>query len=165
MSPPAAVVVMGPAASGKTTVARELARQLGWAFLDADDLHPPENVAKMAGGTPLDTVDRAPWLRRVAEATGERAPVVVACSALTRRARQALRTAPADVRFLLLQVPPGELTRRAREREESFFPPELVESQLAAFEPPAPDEEDVTALDGTLPPEVLVEQARQAWGL
>ena len=32
--------------------ARPLAAQLGWRYLDADDYHPPENVAKMAAGTP-----------------------------------------------------------------------------------------------------------------
>ena len=50
---------MGVSASGKTTIARRLADHLGWDFLEGDDLHPPENVAKMRAGTPLEDADRA----------------------------------------------------------------------------------------------------------
>ena len=35
---------------------------LGWRFIDADDYHPPANVAKMAAGIPLQDADRWPWL-------------------------------------------------------------------------------------------------------
>ena len=47
------VVVMGVTGCGKTTVGAALAQRMGWRFLDADDFHPPANVAKMAAGTPL----------------------------------------------------------------------------------------------------------------
>ncbi|WP_346380850.1 gluconokinase [Microbacterium sp.] len=52
------IVVMGVSGVGKTTVGRELARRMGVAFIDADDLHGPENIAKMAAGAPLDDDDR-----------------------------------------------------------------------------------------------------------
>src|SRR5689334_20936360 len=55
-------VVMGVAGSGKTTVGTLLAERLGMVFKDGDAFHPPENVAKMAAGIPLDDADRAPWL-------------------------------------------------------------------------------------------------------
>ena len=48
------VVVMGVSGCGKTTVGPLLGDALGWPFLDADDFHPPANVAKMRAGTPLD---------------------------------------------------------------------------------------------------------------
>ena len=48
------LVLMGVCGCGKTTVGEALARALGWPFLDADDFHPPANVAKMAAGEPLD---------------------------------------------------------------------------------------------------------------
>ncbi|MGB8434978.1 MAG: gluconokinase [Burkholderiales bacterium] len=54
------VIVMGVTGAGKTTVGRLLATELGAGFLDADDYHPPANVAKMKAGTPLDDADRAP---------------------------------------------------------------------------------------------------------
>lgn len=60
--PPMVLVLMGVSGSGKTTVARELQRVLGWKFQEGDDLHPPENVEKMRSGQPLDDADRLPWL-------------------------------------------------------------------------------------------------------
>ena len=66
MTLPAVFVVMGVSGSGKTTVAALLAGQLGWEFEDADDFHPPENVAKMHGGTALTDEDRWPWLHSIA---------------------------------------------------------------------------------------------------
>ena len=47
-----AVVVMGVAGSGKSTVGQILARRLGWHFAEADDFHSAANVAKMAAATP-----------------------------------------------------------------------------------------------------------------
>ena len=61
-SPTMFVVVMGVSGSGKTTVGELLAARMGWRFYDGDKFHPPENVAKMAAGTPLDDADRAGWL-------------------------------------------------------------------------------------------------------
>ena len=55
-------IVMGVSGCGKTSVGKSLARSLGWDFYDADDFHPPANVAKMASGIPLDDSDRVPWL-------------------------------------------------------------------------------------------------------
>ena len=63
-------VVMGVSGSGKTTIGRALARRLGWLFQEGDALHPPENVAKMRAGHPLDDADRAPWLAAIAALIG-----------------------------------------------------------------------------------------------
>ena len=62
---PRAVILMGVAGSGKTTVGATLAKRLGWTFLDADDFHPAANVEKMSKGIPLNDEDRMPWLRRL----------------------------------------------------------------------------------------------------
>jgi len=42
------LIVMGVSGSGKTRVGQLLAGDLGWEFCDADDVHPPANVEKMA---------------------------------------------------------------------------------------------------------------------
>ena len=60
------VVLMGVSGAGKTVVGQALAADLHWPFFDADDFHPPANVAKMAAGTPLTDDDRWPWLDRIA---------------------------------------------------------------------------------------------------
>ena len=52
--PPMVLVLMGVSGSGKSTVAVELHRVLGWPFQEGDDLHPSSNVEKMRSGHPLD---------------------------------------------------------------------------------------------------------------
>src|SRR3954452_16164724 len=79
------VVLMGVSGSGKTTIGKVLAEQLGWTFVDADDYHPAANVEKMRRGIPLDDDDRRPWLealRRLIATTAKRGDnIVLACSA------------------------------------------------------------------------------------
>lgn len=139
------VVVMGVSGTGKTTVGHLLADELGAAFVEGDDLHPPANVEKMRSGVPLTDADREPWLRLVAGAMTEHAqagrPTVVACSALRRAYRDVLRTAEGRVRYVHLAVPPDELARRMAGRRGHFMPATLLESQLATLEPLAPDED------------------------
>ncbi|MGJ0203264.1 gluconokinase, GntK/IdnK-type [Leucobacter sp. gxy201] len=134
------IVVLGPSGSGKSTVGAALAERLGAEFIDADDLHPAENVAKMRAGAPLDDADRAPWLARVGSALAARERAVVACSALKRAYRDAIRRHAPDAAFVELAVDAAELDRRMRDRPGHFMPPALLRSQLAAFEPLADDE-------------------------
>src|SRR5688572_15692276 len=92
---------MGVSGSGKTTVGQRLAEALGVRFADADALHPPANLRKMAAGIPLTDDDRWPWLDAVgAELAG--GGVVVACSALRRAYRDRLRAAAPGARFVFL---------------------------------------------------------------
>ena len=141
------VVLMGVSGSGKTTVAVELERMLGWVRLEGDDLMPPENVAKMASGRPLTDEDRRPWLRAVAAWIGEQEEqgrdALVTCSSLRRTYRDLLRDGHASVRFCELDLPPGELARRLGARTGHFMPASLLASQLATLEPLAPDEPGV----------------------
>src|SRR5436309_11928441 len=104
--PPQIIVVMGVSGVGKTTVGRRLAAQLGLEFLEGDTFHPPENVAKMASGQPLDDADRRPWLAALAGALdrARRAGtgVVLGASALRRAYRDILRDGHDDVVFVFL---------------------------------------------------------------
>ena len=159
---PTVVVVMGVSGSGKSTVGLLLARRLGVPFLEADDVHPAANRAKMAAGRPLDDEDRRPWLRSVAEwireATGAGEGGVVACSALKHEYRDELRRAGAGVLFLYLALDRAIADRRLAGRVGHFMPARLVDSQYAALEPLRPDEPGLT-VDAVADPQTLVDQA------
>ncbi|MDQ6625056.1 MAG: gluconokinase [Verrucomicrobiota bacterium] len=130
------VVVMGVSGSGKSTVGALLAQKLGTRFLDADSLHPAQNLAKMEAGIPLDDVDREPWLQTVGQKLLEaRAiPLVVACSALRKSYRDIVRAADPTVRFILLHGSEALLTERLATREGHFMPVTLLQSQLKTLE-------------------------------
>ncbi|WP_297726560.1 gluconokinase [Mycobacterium sp.] len=140
------VVVMGVSGSGKSTVGAALARRLAVPFVDADTLHPPANIVKMAAGEPLDDDDRYPWLERVGDwLAGHRHGGVVSCSALKRKYRDHLRAHCPGVEFLHLSGSPELIGRRLAARSGHFMPAALLRSQLDALEPLGVDEAGVTA--------------------
>lgn len=141
---------MGVSAAGKTTIGLAASALTGVTFLDADDRHPPENIAKMAAGIALDDADRDPWLDAVGAALRDERPCIMACSALRRSYRDRLRELAPQTVFALLQLPRAELERRIAARAEHFMPAGLLESQLATLEHPEGDEE-VVVLDATRP--------------
>jgi gluconokinase len=154
-------IVMGVTGSGKTTVGRLLAEQLGWAFADADDFHPRANVEKMERGIPLNDVDRAPWLERLRVqitnwiANGRNA--VLACSALKRTYRQELSVGP-EVRFVYLKGSPKLIAQRLRLRRGHFADEKILAGQFADLEEP----EAGIAVDISQTPEKIVAEIREA---
>ncbi len=153
-----ALVVMGVAGCGKSSVAAAAARALGWVLIEGDDFHPPANKARMAAGQALDDADRAGWLVRLGEEL-QRHPhgAVLACSALKRRYRDVLRTAAPGLRFVYLELDRPTAQARVAGRAGHFFSPALVDSQFEALEPPV-DEADVRWLDATQPQALLAAQ-------
>jgi gluconokinase len=163
------VVVMGVAGSGKSTVAAGLAERLGVDFIEGDSLHPPANVDKMAGGTPLTDEDRWPWLEAIgARIEAERvagAGVVVSCSALKHAYRDCLRQQVSGrVQFILLDGPKELIAKRMLSRKGHFMPQALLDSQLATLEKPGPDE-DAVVLDISHTVPALLLEASAAVGL
>lgn len=147
------VVVMGVSGTGKSTIGRALAEALGRPFVEGDDLHPEANVAKMAAGIPLTDADRAPWLDRIAAEIDR--PVVVACSALKRAYRDRLRQAAPDLVLVYLHGDAVLLAARMEGREGHFMPSSLLESQLAALEDPASDENAIPVNVALRPDEIV----------
>ena len=151
------VIVMGVVGSGKTTVGRLLADQLGWGFADADDFHPRSNVEKIRHGIGLNDHDRQPWLHALHEAItrwiGERKNVVLACSALKRAYRRELDLG-SEVRFVYLKGSAELIAERLRSRHGHYANEQILASQFADLEEP---EDAVTVNVDATPMEIVAE--------
>jgi gluconokinase len=145
------LVVMGVSGSGKSTLGQALAHALGWLFVEGDALHPPANIAKMAAGIALDDSDRIPFLDNIAHTIATRTrSLVISCSALKRASRDRLRRADPQLLFILPVLSRDSLQRRLQQRSHHFMPAALLDSQLAALEPPQADER-IIQIDGSAP--------------
>ena len=158
-------IVMGVSGSGKTTIARALAREEGWILLEGDQFHPATNVAKMKAGTPLTDEDRWPWLHAIAAredellAAGQSA--AVACSALKRAYRDILIGSRPDTLLVYLCGSRALVGERMAARKDHFMPPALLDSQFATLEEPTPDEHPIIVDIGGPPDAVIQDAIRQ----
>ena len=161
-----AVVVMGVAGCGKSTVGIALCERVGARMIEGDAFHPESNIRKMSAGIPLDDADRAGWLARLGEelakavAGGE--TVVLACSALKRRYRDMLRAAVPELGFVYLELTPDEARERVAHRRGHFMPATLIESQFRDLESPH-NEQHVLSVRATAPLEAIVEDIAAWW--
>lgn len=134
------VVIMGVSGAGKSTVGAALAQQLGWEFLDADEFHPPQNVAKMAAGIPLTDADRLPWLdglhTELAARDANDANAVLACSALKEAYRVRLMQDLRAARLVCLHGGFEFIQARIAERKHKYMPASLLKSQFETLELP-----------------------------
>lgn len=155
------LIVMGVSGSGKTTIGRALAQELAWPFADADEFHPPANVAKMSAGQPLNDADRAPWLaairRQIDAWTVARQSAVITCSALKAVYREQLTGGRSEIKLVHLHGDRALLLQRLAQRENHFMKASMLDSQLAALEPP----KDALTVDiGATPTEIVREIRR-----
>ena len=158
------ICLMGISGAGKSTLGPLLASRLGLPFKDADDFHPPANIAKQAAGQPLTDEDRWPWLDAIGRHLAAHAEgAIVGCSALKRVYRDRLRAACPDLVFLHLTGDPDVIAARQAARRDHFMPASLITSQLATLEHPAA-EEGIIALDIGHPPDTLAEEAVRRLG-
>jgi carbohydrate kinase (thermoresistant glucokinase family) len=145
---PMVLVIMGVSGSGKSTVALELQRVLGWPFQEGDDLHPPANVEKMRSGRPLDDTDRLPWLQSIARWIDERLaahePGIITCSNLKRAYRRITVGKRKGVRLVYLKGEEQVIHHRIAQRHHRYMPPTLLRSQFETLEEPGADEHPVT---------------------
>ena len=154
------IVMMGVAGSGKTTVGRLLAAELGWSFHDADEFHTAENIAKMAAGVPLDDIDRAPWLAAIRSgidgALARDESAVFTCSALRESYRRAIVSDPGRVRLVHLRGSAELIRERMRQRQGHFMKEEMLQSQFESLEPSS----DAIPIEIASPPGEIVGRIR-----
>jgi carbohydrate kinase (thermoresistant glucokinase family) len=149
---------MGVSGCGKTTIGAALSEKLGWPYADADEFHPPANVAKMSSGAPLTDEDRKPWLEAIAARidrvrnAGQHA--IVSCSALKRVYRDVLVGDRTDVRLVLLDGTKEEIFARMSARKNHFMPLGLLDSQFATLERPGADERPIVVSIAGTPQEI-----------
>ena len=142
MDHPPLVVVMGVSGSGKSTVGAALAQRLRVPFADADDFHPPANIAKMTAGHALDDDDRRPWLEAVGKwlAEHDAGGGVMTCSALKHAYRDQLRQQAPRIEILHLHGTREVIARRQASRPGHFMPASLLDSPFATLEALTPEE-------------------------
>jgi gluconokinase len=161
-------VVMGVSASGKSTVGRALAEALGATYLDGDDFHSAENVARMRTGQALTDADRQGWLAalsaRLGQARAADEGVVLSCSALKRSYRDVLRRGAPALRLVYLHGQRELLAARIAARTDHYMPASLLDSQLATLEPPQADEAVLT-FDVAQTPQQIVAGILQVKGV
>ena len=156
---------MGVAGSGKTTIGRALAAELGWTFVDADEHHSRRNLEKMRAGDPLNDRDRGEWLLAlqsiVGRALARREHIVLACSALKERYRALLTGDLHPVRLVFLKAPKALLYERNANNPSSLYGAELLAMQIADLEEP----EEALVLDASQRPEDLLGAIRREYGI
>ena len=159
------VILMGVSGSGKTTVGRKLADELGWSFYEGDDFHSETRIEKMSRGVPLTDEDRRPWLaalRAVVDRAIEKEEnAVLACSALKASYREILRGDHAGVVFVYLKADSGLIAERLERRAGHYAKRNLLPSQMATMEEPA----DAVKVDASRTPEEIVVEIRRRLGI
>ncbi|KAJ9647936.1 hypothetical protein H2201_001302 [Coniosporium apollinis] len=150
-------IITGPAGCGKSTVGRYLAGQLGFPYIEGDELHTAANIQKMASDIPLTDADRWDWLislrqQAVAAFSTGATGVILTCSALKRRYRDVIRVAAYNksdvlVHFVYLRATEDLVVSRVRARQGHYMKESMVRSQFQALEEPTEDETDVLPID------------------
>lgn len=156
---PLTLLVMGVSGSGKSHIGNLLAQAVHAKFIDADDHHSENSIAKMARGEPLNDSDRQGWLLTLADLyrdyRAQGTDVVIGCSALKHRYREVLRQGAPELKILYLHGSREVLMDRLGGRSGHFFTGEhMLNSQLADLE--MPDETEAVRLDIRQPPKDIV---------
>ena len=158
------IILMGVTGSGKTTVGRLLADELGWEFYDADDFHSPANIEKMKRGIPLDEADRKPWLETLNDLIRNRLEHgengVLACSALKKSYRDYLLI-DEGVHLIYLMGDYELIKERLSDRSGHYMNPKLLDSQFESLEEP----EGRFLIDVSMPTSEIVRSIRDHLGL
>jgi len=151
------ILLMGVSGSGKTLIGQLLAERLQFDFIEGDHYHSAENVALMRSGTPLGDQQRLTWLETLADKLSKNHQAILACSALKDRYRKLLLRECESCQIVWLHASTAVLQQRIHNRDNHFFPPQLLSSQLDTLEPP----EDAIMVDSNTEPYLIVGEILQ----
>ena len=159
------IVLMGVTGSGKTTVGKLLAADLGWSYFDADDFHSEQNIEKMKSGMPLNDADRTPWLESLHELIRDCLTrdenAVLACSALKESYRREFLMLDERVKLVYLKGDYQMIRDRLAQRSGHYMDPTLLESQFETLEEP----KECLRIDASSDPTVIVSIIRNDLGI
>ena len=162
MTSPKIILIMGVAGSGKSTIGRRLAAELGWPYHEADDFHSAANKEKMSRGIPLDDYDRAPWLASIRAAMddclGSGQSAVFTCSGLMEKYRRVLMDGAPGVSLVYLACDFETSLARVGRRQNHYMKADMVKSQFEALEVPT----DALTVDTKLPPDRILAEIRRS---
>ena len=132
------IIVMGVSGSGKTTVAKQLAEQLCWHYMEADDYHTEDAKRMMAAGTPLTDDIRAPWIQamydQLIQYSENNINTVLSYSGLKKRHRDIFRKLPVHLQIIHLVGDKHLVQQRMDERKGHFMTSDMLNSQFEALE-------------------------------
>ena len=153
------IVLMGVTGSGKTTVGRLLAEDLGWTYADADDFHSELNIEKMKSGIPLNDADRKPWLeslgKLVRDCLVRSEDAILACSALKESYREFLLL-DEQVKLVYLKGDYQVIRERLAQRRGHYMDPTLLDSQFETLEEPL----ECLQIDASSEPHAIIRTIR-----
>ena len=154
------LLLMGVCGVGKSTVGRLLADELGARYIEGDDFHSPENIAKMVSGVALDDADRLPWLNllgdMLANANQNGESVVLGCSALKESYRKILKASCGDIKVVLLHGSFELIADRLKKRKSHYMSVDMLKAQMECLEKPT----DAIQVEISGVPEEIVKEIR-----
>lgn len=160
MSDAKLIIVMGVSGCGKSSVARQIANDLSYPFIEADDFHSEQAKNMMANGIPLTDEIRIPWLKRMTDHLSQKPLIssVLAYSGLKRNHRELFRELGFQTLFIHLTGSIDVISQRMQARSEHFMPESMLQSQFDAMQWPK-DEIDIVDIDVQQTLEHIIQQA------
>ncbi|GAA6204926.1 gluconokinase, GntK/IdnK-type [Thalassotalea sp. SU-HH00458] len=164
------ILVMGVSGTGKSTIAKALAEQFDFTYLDADDFHNEQAKKMMADGQPINDDIRQAWITRIllflADEHHSKTRFVLAYSGLKKSQRQRFQHLESQLNGIFLYGDYSVIAQRLSNRSGHFFSTTLLDSQFEALELPVENsDENIALIDINQPVDNIINQAKRVIAL